>query len=367
MFIVFMREKGADNGFRQKAGKGDTEKKMPRRRIKVEIKEERPDTPETPVTPIAPTPFILPHFALPLAGNFQAGPLLFQQIAEQVRHTWNHHNQPVIPAPLNNFPRPPFPHFAGFHAVHPIPIQNIAAFQLPVVHLFQCTESALEKINRACQDALSRQPDMTLEEHTGIIRNACISSGEDINIVLKVRVSVLFYTANSIFDFLVSAVRFANDPDRYFSKERGIPFRNTQVLGSDPLCAVQRVSIPRCATPFCQSDREFYCNETLEPPMCEWKRVKLLELQEAIINTIYCQLMGVRSDEQLPALTYLPWVVRLFRDFGLPMNDTYQVTIIDRLKRNLPHISPQYWNILSSEIQIMLTHGCNPNFIPFSG
>ncbi|PIC19250.1 hypothetical protein B9Z55_024866 [Caenorhabditis nigoni] len=346
---------------------------MPRRRIKVEIKEERPDTPETPVTPIAPAPFVLPHFALPLAGNFQAGPLLFQQIAEQVRHTWNHQNQRVVPAPLNNFPRPPFPYSSGFHAVHPVPIQNIAAFQLPVVPIFQCRESALEKTNRDCHDVLSRQPGMTLEEYTEIIRNACISTGEDINIVVKVPSDLL----TILIDILRRNREFPMEPPKFWDLALYALYKECQSRG------VQHHSVSRIASSTVEELKKYWPTDTLpyfsdltltigiyeslEPPMCEWKTVKILELQEAVINTIYCQLMGVRSDEQLPALTYLPWVVRLFRDFGLPMNDTYQVTIIDRLKRNLPHISPHYWNILSSEIQIMLTHGCNPNFITISG
>ncbi|PIC55072.1 hypothetical protein B9Z55_000502 [Caenorhabditis nigoni] len=36
--------------------------------------------------------------------------------------------------PPHNLPKPQFPHFAGFHAVHPSPIQNIAALQLPFLH-----------------------------------------------------------------------------------------------------------------------------------------------------------------------------------------------------------------------------------------
>ncbi|CAS00333.1 Protein CBG27821 [Caenorhabditis briggsae] len=326
---------------------------MPRRRIKMEIKEERPDTPKTPVTPIAPAPFVLPPFDLSLAGTFQAGPLLFQQFAEQARHIWNDRNQPLNPALLNNFPNLPFSHIAGVHAVHPIAIQNIAAFKLPVMPLFQCRESVYDQVNRAFQDVFFRQPGISMEELARIIfqvaekaKQYCISTGDDLNLYLKVTTLYALYKE---------------------ARSRGAPLTSVSQITRSTV-EMLKLQCPTDVLPYF-SDLSLIIGicEPLEPPMCEWKKVKIFQLQEAIINTIYGQLQGVHSDEQLPALTYLPFVVRLFREFGLPMNDTYQTEIIDRLKRNLPHISPHYWDVLSSEIKIMLNHGCNPNFLPVSG
>ncbi|UMM42516.1 hypothetical protein L5515_018320 [Caenorhabditis briggsae] len=356
---------------------------MPRRRIKMEIKEERPDTPKTPVTPIAPAPFVLPPFDLSLAGTFQAGPLLFQQFAEQARHIWNDRNQPLNPALLNNFPNLPFSHIAGVHAVHPIAIQNIAAFKLPVMPLFQCRESVYDQVNRAFQDVFFRQPGISMEELARIIfqvaekaKQYCISTGDDLNLYLKVTSlqSDLIIILNDVYR---KCRKFPSQPPAFWDLTLYALYKEARSRGA-PLTSVSqttrstvemlKLQCPTDILPYF-SDLSLIIGicEPLEPPMCEWKKVKIFQLQEAIINTIYGQLQGVHSDEQLPALTYLPFVVRLFREFGLPMNDTYQTEIIDRLKRNLPHISPHYWDVLSSEIKIMLNHGCNPNFLTVSG